>query len=358
MIHRLEIKLVAVFLLLILLPSLAIGAGDPCLDAFEAAGDPDSDAARLLFADYIDERGEEPMAAFIRAQIERHQLEAVANPSESLKKRIEQLKQREDELQRKYEDQWLKGIRYVNARFVRGFLDHIEVDLDSLESLADEKRSEFCRLRSVEVSSFRPPGSWPLPLSYVSERLERFTQTEWGHLERLGISSLTGGCLDGDTLRLVLSLRAPNLTRLGLRDLEGDWERVLAEWPGLAKIDQLALWGTTTNRRFNHFIRSPALKDLRSIDLSHLEMDHRDSRAFFESPSMSKLQVLYIGTSLDLYVWVEGRIQSFRVGELPDLKRVGMSRIFVRRARRRGLGLEAHTLGIELFGTDSSSFNY
>src|SRR4051794_40379569 len=89
------------------------------MDAFLAAvlADPDDDLPRLIFADYLEERGD-VRGEFIRTQIELARAD-VDDP------RRDKLQAREAELQAEFEDAWLGplGDELVRWWFHRGFLE-------------------------------------------------------------------------------------------------------------------------------------------------------------------------------------------------------------------------------------------
>ena len=88
---------------------------------------PDDDAARLVFADWLDERGsddDKARAALIRAQC---QAEILPKGSKERKKLEKQAK----EILKEYEDRWTQKLRDANlgirSTFRRGFIDLIEM---------------------------------------------------------------------------------------------------------------------------------------------------------------------------------------------------------------------------------------
>ena len=89
------------------------------LRAIRAA--PDDDLPRLIYADFLDERGD-PRGEFIRIQIERPRL-----PRDD--PRRGELKAREDELLRRHREEWEGPLAAVvsHAVFRRGFIDDVLV---------------------------------------------------------------------------------------------------------------------------------------------------------------------------------------------------------------------------------------
>ena len=89
--------------------------------------DPDADDLRLIYADWLDDNGDEARAEFIRVQCEIAQLDST-NP------RVIQLRRREQDLLASNEQRWLDELRSrfnllpsSGANFHRGFLERIVV---------------------------------------------------------------------------------------------------------------------------------------------------------------------------------------------------------------------------------------
>src|SRR5438874_7243327 len=99
------------------------------LRAIRAA--PDDDLPRLIYADYLDERGD-PRGEFIRLQIERPRLPR-SDP------RRAELKAREDELLRRHREDWEGPLADVVSRadFRRGFIDYVFVMAEKFLAHAD-----------------------------------------------------------------------------------------------------------------------------------------------------------------------------------------------------------------------------
>jgi uncharacterized protein (TIGR02996 family) len=86
---------------------------------------PDDDAPRLVFADWLENHGEGERAEFIRVQIELAKL-----PNED--NRRPELEQREREFLARNESEWVKPIRdwVVSCTFHRGFIAEVAVKVD------------------------------------------------------------------------------------------------------------------------------------------------------------------------------------------------------------------------------------
>jgi uncharacterized protein (TIGR02996 family) len=94
--------------------------------------DPGDDVPRLVYADWLDEHGQEERAEFIRLQCEL----ARGAASES---RQEKLRRRERDLLVEHELEWVGPLRQVVRRgaFVRGFVERVTVHADRLPRAAE-----------------------------------------------------------------------------------------------------------------------------------------------------------------------------------------------------------------------------
>src|SRR3954470_3857617 len=98
----------------------------PFLDAIREA--PDDDAVRLVYSDWLEDRGDAARAEFIRAQVELAR--GVADEA-----RRDLLRRRERELLLANERKWLGGLGATvkRAAFVRGFVERVTVHADRLK---------------------------------------------------------------------------------------------------------------------------------------------------------------------------------------------------------------------------------
>jgi uncharacterized protein (TIGR02996 family) len=105
--------------------------GDDLLQAI--IDNPDDDALRLVFADWLEDHGELERAEFIRVQIELAKLPNVDG-------RRPELEQRETELLARNESEWVKPIRHrvVSWTFHRGFIAEVTVTVDLYKEHAFE----------------------------------------------------------------------------------------------------------------------------------------------------------------------------------------------------------------------------
>ena len=100
---------------------------DQFLAAIRAA--PDDDLPRLVYADYLEERGDAARAEFIRAQVELATLNETSG-------RLPLLEDRAHELLARHEPAWLGGVaaQLSEWEFRRGFLDQAEFNTPDLDA--------------------------------------------------------------------------------------------------------------------------------------------------------------------------------------------------------------------------------
>jgi uncharacterized protein (TIGR02996 family) len=217
-------------------------------EAFLAAvlAEPDNDAVRLVYADWLEERGD-PRAEFIRVQC------ALAKKGTKDPRRAA----RERELLAAYEGRWTGRLPdWVRAwRFRRGFIEEVSVDVPTLLT----RGGELFRLAPV--------------------RSLRLLQA--------------GGFLDG--------LAAwPHLARLSSLDISGNWvgaagAEILAGSPYLAGLAVLNLRGTGLDARgVQALAASPHLAGLRVLDLSDNDIGAAGLRAVANSPHLGRLAPLTV----------------------------------------------------------------
>ena len=131
-------------------------------DAFLSAirASPADDTVRLVFADWLDDRGEPERAEFIRVQCELEPLREKLDDS-----RVQALWQREDELLAEHFPRWAGSVADLGAIepqfgpvFVRGFPERVGVSLDTLLLRREEILVACPTVREVTVfpTTFRP----------------------------------------------------------------------------------------------------------------------------------------------------------------------------------------------------------
>jgi uncharacterized protein (TIGR02996 family) len=153
----------------------------------EIAAHPDDDAPRLIYADWLEERGD-PQGQFIRVQCE-----LAGNPTPE---RRQDLLCLERELLARHRDQWLLPLEgaLIRGVFHRGVLDQVEVEPQKFIERADD----WFRLFPLKILQLNVRGS-PLEKLATIASLRQIRQLERIRSLRLSNSELG----DDDCIRLL-----------------------------------------------------------------------------------------------------------------------------------------------------------
>lgn len=227
---------------------------------------PDDDVPRLIFADYLDERGESARAELIRLQCAAARGEPV--PSGRIA-----------ELCAQHQAEWLAplGRGVYHAEFRRGFPEHVVISARDFLRDGDLIRAQT-PLRSVAL----------LNAGRVLARL--LTQN---HLKGLAALHLTGGMLgDAGVERLVECPHLAGLTtlRLGYNEISDDGAAAIAASPTMANLRVLVLsHNAIGDAGVWELARSPILGRLRALDLSANEISPSALAILQNSPWLDQL---------------------------------------------------------------------
>jgi uncharacterized protein (TIGR02996 family) len=279
------------------------------------AADPD-DAPRLIYADWLEEHGDEERAEFIRVQIERASLP-------KWDARQVRLRLRERELLTQHGRKWkaklprLKGITWGDLR--RGFV--ATVTFDSFEVLR-QKAGACCRAAPVEAITVR----WPRQ-GEASERISpiaglRELVISGQVVDRREVGLLADAPLLS-TLRVLTIPRAnlgvegfhrltasPHLGNLRALRLPGNaignrCVRALFDAASLGSLEELDLSGADSYSRYNDdpiiestgveaMVGWPGMSRIRSLNLSGGLVGQRGLRALLRSPRTTGLKELVL----------------------------------------------------------------
>jgi uncharacterized protein (TIGR02996 family) len=254
--------------------------------------DPDDDAVRLIFADWLDDHGEAERAELIRVQCEL----AGGTPEGEARAHLEK---REKELLEKHGLDWANHLKRLarEIRYERGFVEYATYATGSVERPA----KDIVALAHSEVVRHLRDQSQLLTLEHVVEALPHLS-----HLESLEFWGLDG--YEDDELReLVTSPHLANLRRLLLHSGRGGRagpDDVVIEGvqsPFRSRLTELAVQigpdspPGPTNAVIQAIAGSPHLANLRRLTLEGSQMDLETARAFVESPYLKNLIVLDLG---------------------------------------------------------------
>lgn len=241
---------------------------------------PDDDAPRLMYADWLEERGE-PRAAFIRAQCLLQRLD----PGDPRRADLEDMLA---ELFAAHEAVWAAPLSNSVARswrFRRGFVERISAEAQVFPAHAADWFAAF-PLRELEFC-------WPWP--------DASLLADCPHLARLEVLALRGWAMRNTDLRVVLS--SPHLSRLTELDLTGQGIEAphaveLVQSPLLARLRKLRLG---ENRGFGDraaraLAAAPAAAGLTTLDLGHTNLTAHGVGDVLGSWNLTGLRELNLGT--------------------------------------------------------------
>jgi uncharacterized protein (TIGR02996 family) len=274
---------------------------------------PEDDALRLVFADYLEEEcGESDRADFIRVQIELSK--GTAN-----RQRQRTLQRRERSLLAKYAQEWAEPLRGLVQRweFVRGFIEKVEVELATflpgakaafglapIRHLRDQSQCPdirkllrlgplLTRLRGLELWNLWEFDQKALRDLAVSPRLANLNTLILFH-------DRNGAMAEEDTLlALVNSPHRSHLTELTV-GTDGTWRGLpnrvilaLAQAHQLAGLSRLSLSACRMTEAVARAVAaSPFLGRLKELNLGACQLGKAAWRALLKSPNLSNLRWL------------------------------------------------------------------
>ena len=240
--------------------------------------DPDDDAPRLIFADWLEEHGD-PRGEFIRVQVALARLQA-GDP------RRDTLVDREAALLARFHAPWSDPLRGIAGwtEFRRGFVETVNIDgrsflrrADDLFRLAPVRHVRFLDVgstleRVTECPQLARLTALTIYAQHIDERLTRYLvdSPHLGGLRALNIGRNRVG--DRGVERLAWTPRFRELEVLDLSDnAVGDGgARALAESSNLANLESLELRRNEITRAgLGYLCASPALARLRQVGLAH-----------------------------------------------------------------------------------------
>lgn len=236
--------------------------------------DPDDDAPRLVFADWLEEGGDHARAAHIRAQIKLARLPQ----DDPDRDRIVQLERTLWKANRDAWKAWVPGWARI-TRFNRGFVEEIRCWAEDYLARADEVRLrtplQAVRIdgtREIAVPLFRSRTLEGLRAVHISIPVE---SGDWMHLSEspylahLTTLDLSSNAHPGELVStLIRSTAFPALRSLRLRwwVLGDEWTPRLVEHPWSAR--------------------------LRNLDLGHNEITSEGARPILDSPYLNEIENL------------------------------------------------------------------
>lgn len=239
--------------------------------------EPDADAPRLMYADWLDER-DDPRAEFIRVQC------TLASAVMGAARRAE-LKQRERALLRQYQDEWIQPLRglITGWLFRRGFVEVAWLHATKLLQRGAELFS-LAPLREIKVRH----TAGLLPAVAASPFLARLT----------ALNLAEEGMGDEGVRALAASPYLEQLAALdlGSNNLSDDGVAQLANSSSLRHL--LCLRLSLNHIRDNGALAlaaTPYLGALETLNLYENLIGDRGAVALARSPRMTRLDTLYLG---------------------------------------------------------------
>lgn len=281
----------------------------------EVRANPDDDAPRLIFADYLEETGD-PQAELIRLQVELSHLSA-GDPARR------ELELRENELLDEFAEAWLEPLRELGAEgvsrrcFQRGLIERVRISADAF--LRDGV--ELCRrapaLHCVEL---RAAGGkleslaaldWPEQVTGLDLRCNAFKPADLAALvqlpprERVRDLSLAVCSLRDAAVQTLTTVDWPQLRRLDLsvNKLESAAAKALARCGRLPQLRSLLL---SVNRLGNEGLQhlgadSPLVRSLRELDVGSNRITDRGLGQFIQLPLLAVLEnFVYRGNKMEI----------------------------------------------------------
>ena len=332
----------------------------------QITADADDDALRLVFSDWLEERGEFDRAEFIRVQVQRASLPSWDAAQVGLKIR-------EQELLRKHSETWLKempeipGVRWEGFR--RGIVAVVSfASFDALRRSAhlcraiapiESVRVQWPRRRESaedfpQIAELRELTLTGRPFGSETSRLANSPQLTTLHvLKALGLdaqdlSQLAGsphlknlrtlclasngvgtdGVLSLTNAATMMNLETLDLTGPGyyesyydnpLIDLAG--MEALADWKGLKSVRSLSLSGSDVRSAgLRQLLQSPNAIGLKSLSLRSGRLDDAAIAEFADANSELKLDTLNLGENILKDTGAESLAAATCLSDLKELR--------------------------------------
>lgn len=240
---------------------------------------PDADSPRLVFADWLEERGD-PLAELIRVQCDLAQ-------SKLGDARIERLREREHELLAEHDSSWLKPIRDLgfDGRFSRGLVD---VAITGAKLFLDRSDALFAMPWVLHVdlkdSAIEPDDLIRLSGSPAFSRLRRLDLSR-SYVRNSGLTALSKSPLGCSLTQLIL--KHVQVTSTGLR--------AIVDSLNLSKLTELRLYGNGIGAEGARALAGCSrLRRLKLLDLSYNHVGTVGGEYLAESHFLNQLRTLYV----------------------------------------------------------------
>jgi uncharacterized protein (TIGR02996 family) len=271
----------------------------------------DEDTPRLAYADWLQEHGQEDRAEFVRTQIQRARLPAWDAAQV-------RLRLREEELLKKYGEEWLAELPAPEGAKWEGFRRGVVAEVSFASFEAMRKSAHACRaVAPVEAVTVRWPrqrdaAEGAAPIAELRElsltgRPSREDEVTWlaasPQLSTLRVMTARGLWVDG-MRRLLASPHLSNLRafRLPSNNLGNAGIRLLTQAAGLRSLEELTLSGQMYERYgedpsvqavgMQALAAWPGLASVRKLKLTGSDVGRIGMRALLRSPHAGALKEL------------------------------------------------------------------
>jgi uncharacterized protein (TIGR02996 family) len=323
--------------------------------------EPDDDALRLIYADWLEERGD-PRGAFIRAQCRLATLEPDAPERTTLE-------EEESDLLKRHQDEWAAPFRGVvnEWAFVRGFVGRVDLTADALLAHGDALFRDH-PVRHVRLwgpaNLAGAVSDCPLlarvetldPRGFLGGTPSFLTLLTSPHLDRLRCLVAVG--VDASAFDALF--QSPRMAQLHTLDLHDNYAvgdrvlRALASTPAAAGLRALRLRrANCTWRGLQDLLTSRRLTSLSTLEVpvSNLFQSGGDASAVFAHPrarpTLGRL------TSLDLnHTGFGSRALPALVARLRDIRHLNLSGCHLDNATGRVLGEAPQLAGLRRLHLD------
>ncbi|MGB1013455.1 MAG: TIGR02996 domain-containing protein [Nannocystaceae bacterium] len=250
--------------------------------------DPDDDAGRLAYAQWLDRRGD-PRGAFIRAQCR------IARPDTGTNQLRDDIKL-QSELLAAHEVEWTAELRellgctgpgnYHPAQFVRGFIESVIVPADVLAQAAERLFAVAPLLRSIDLKRPNEGDLGPELGHALAQRSE---------LSR--IATLRLFCLELDDPTFTALARSPHLVGLaeldlGANHLGPESVKALLASRFAHQLEELKLWRNHVGNAGARQIAAAASPNVRQLCLDHNQIGSQGARALASSRQLKRVSSL------------------------------------------------------------------
>lgn len=243
---------------------------------------PEDDAIRRIYADWLNDHGQDDRAEFIRVQLDLNQLDE-ADP------RRPELERRERQLLGRHRQEWLgpAAVEGAFCQFERGFPSSVSLGPVELQRHGDALFGA-APISKVQLHTLHPlRGTSALDRLLANPLLARAHSLD---LEGNGLSA-------GDLVRLFRGGKFPNLRCLKLRGnpLDTDGLRAVLESPVAKQLRELGLDNTRQNATSLELLcRSEALGQLEVLHLGHNDLGPAATQFLGSAKYMQSLRRLYL----------------------------------------------------------------